>query len=413
MKPLLLIFQILLLALLISPVQAQESDCTCQQDVDFLNSQLKKTPAYKQNKKAYQQVYQTQLAAVKEITGAYPCLVLLNRMLLPLNDNHMKVYGVDNGFTDAVVEDQQAMEAFKKSEAYSLFTKPKLDLDSLEQVLSKKPFDEPEGIYFRSGFATLAVAFNKNTQVYQAIILKSESPSWERGELIYTLIPYGNGYLRGIGGNSKTKRLVAFTERINEGIFLTLGFQKDPSQLNFSSEIHPDTNYFRKELTSDITYIKVGSFNSFYPTLSDAEAFYASLKSSLSKKQLVVDLRDNGGGGDRNSGILFDILKAYSQTKRIYLITNHRTASNAEQFTQKLKSLGNCMTLGDRTFGTASYEVKNSASALPCGKFKVILTAKAHKPYLPLESQGIAPDVYLAYDRDWLEQVLEYIAKNN
>ncbi|MEZ4920955.1 MAG: hypothetical protein R2792_17770 [Saprospiraceae bacterium] len=298
MKPLLLIFQILLLVLLTSPVQAQESDCTCQQDVDFLNSQLKKKPAYKQNKRAYQQVYQTQLAAAKEITRAYPCLVLLNRMLLPLNDNHMKVYGVDNGFTDAVGEDQEAMDVFKKSEAYSLFTKPKLDLDSLEQVLSKKPFDEPEGIYFRSGFATLAVAFNKNTQAYQAIILKSESPSWERGELIYTLIPYGNGYLRGIGGNSKTKRLVAFTERINEGIFLTLGFQKDPSQLNFSSEIHPDTNYFRKELTSDITYIKVGSFNSFYqPCLM--RNIYASLKSSLSKKQLVVDLRDNGGGGDR------------------------------------------------------------------------------------------------------------------
>ncbi|MFK8103974.1 MAG: hypothetical protein AB8G15_15685, partial [Saprospiraceae bacterium] len=146
--------------------------------------------------------------------------------------------------------------------------------------------------------------------------------------------------------------------------------------------------------------------------LAEAEAFYKSLENSLTKKHLILDLRDNPGGGKRNSDILLKILKKYLKKNSVYVLTNHNMASNGEHFTMKITKLSDrCVTFGDRTNGTAAYEVKNSIFTLPCKKYVAVLTSKKHKKYLPIESQGITPLVYLDYERSWIEQVQEYIAK--
>ena len=402
-----ILFLLSIILLSISDVTAQLESCDCKSDIEFLHQKIKKTPSYRNNKEKYNKAYKVIINEASIIDSAYDCFLQLNKLLLSLNDNHSKVYGIDKGATKELRDAVGGLEKFKQSKLYKLYTKITFDLDSLTDILALKSPADKEGIYTNKD--NLKIGVRKNQEVYEAIVLSSESEIWSPGELIYTMIPYGNDYLLSVGGNSTSKRLIAYTERIEDGTFLTMGYQKDISKSNYTKSIHPDTTYLRKEISSDISYIKVGSFNSWYPTLSDAEDFYASLKNNLTKSNLIIDLRDNGGGGNRNSDILHKIIKDYLKKSNVYLITNHRTASNAEQFAYKLKENPNCITFGQRTNGSVTYEIVDKNYNLPCENYLTVLTSKKHSKYSKLESKGLDPDWILNMDNNWMVQVVDFI----
>ncbi len=404
---------ITLLFLFINKSFAQSSDCKCLSDLNFLYNKLKNTLAYKFNKTGLEKTFPDISRQANNVNTEFDCYLLLNQLALTLNDNHIKIYAVENNQSNNMLKDSISLQKFKQTPAFSVLPKPDLNLDSLEKALKAKSIQDIEGIYFRKDYFTMGVFQNEKTGTYQAIILKSEMPLWEVGEVIYTMFPYGNKYFNAVGGSISSKRLISFTERIEDGYFLTMRFQKDTLKGNYSVSKFPDSTYIRRELSPDITYLKIGSFGSFYPTLSNAETFYKSIENKLNKKQLIIDLRDNGGGGDRNSDILYKMLKNYLKKNKVYLIVNHRTASNAEQFIYKMMESENVTILGDRTNGTAAYEVKDGAIHLPCHKFLAVLTAKSHPKYMSIESIGIPPDIELAFDKSWIEQAQNHIEKNN
>lgn len=407
------IIVLLFLSSLFSNAYSQNDDCSCATDLAFLDSKLRKTPAYKINKNAYQASYSKIVEEAASITSIYDCHSILNELLISLNDNHSRVFGTEPGATDVVTADPEKFEEFKKSALFNAYPKPPMDLDSLQTVLSNKPVTDVEGIYHRKNFMTIGVYRTTEGNKYKAVVIDSEFDVWQTGEIMYTLIPFGNNYLLNSGGGISSKRLIAYTERIEDGFFYFMGFQKDNSKINYASSSPSESTYYREELSDDITYLKIGSFSSWNPTLSEAEKFYKTLEGNLTKDNLIIDLRNNGGGGDRNSDILYKLLKKYSKKNKIYVLTNHRTASNAEQFAYKLRKLDNCQIFGSRTNGSLAYEIKNSTYTLPCGTFVAVLTSKKHSEYLELESQGIEPDVALTWNGDWIDQLTNYIKKSS
>ena len=392
---------------------AQNEDCNCKTDLIHLNSKIKKTPSYKLNKEDYSVLYKKSLEQAETQTSTYDCFVLLNKLLVSLNDNHCKIFGIDQAAVAEVLNNPEKLQAFKNSSAFKIFPRPSLNLDSLKSALSAMPNEDIQGVYSRKGYMSIGVYKDIKLDDYRAIVLKSESNIWEKGEVIYTLVPYGNNYILAIGGGITSKRLIAYPERIEQGFFLTMGFQKDISKTNYSQAPYPDSTYVRKEISLDITYLKVGSFNSWYPTLADAEKFYKSLEGTLTKKNVIIDLRDNGGGGNRNSDGLLEIIEDYITNNNVYILTNNRTASNAEQFTFKLKKYANLKTFGQRTSGTVAYELKDGNFVLPCGNYIAVLTSKKHSEFLEIESVGIEPDVELDINSDWLDQVITIIKEKN
>ncbi len=403
----------LFLTCTIAFVQAQINDCSCKKELEFLDKKIKKTPSYKLNKTAYNTHLLKTEEEIKNLNPGYECFVELNKLMLSLSDNHSRIYGLNEGANKEIKNDSIKFEKFKNSKLFKSYPRPNINLDSLITVLEKSSLEDIEGIYSIDNYMKLGVYKVPNDNTYKAIILESENKLWERGEVLHTLIPYGNNYLLAVGGTFASKRMIAQTERVENGVFLTTSFQKDPSLPNFSVSLYPKSNYLRKEISEDITYVKIGSFSSWYPKLSEAEEFYKSLEGTLVKKNLIVDLRGNGGGGNRNSDILLNILKDYLKNNNVYLLINNRTVSNAEQFAYKLSAFDNCKTFGNRTNGTAAYEIVNDSYNLPCGEFMVVLTSKKHWKFLKLESVGLEPDVKFTLETDWVLQLQNYIDKNH
>ena len=393
----------------ITLVNAQNKSCTCKENLEFLNKKVKKTPSYKKNKTVYKDQFLKLEKNIENLNSAYECYVQLNKLMLSLTDNHSRLYSADKGAGEDIKNDVDKLNAFKSSKLFTIYPRPNIDLDSLKIALESKPKHAIEGVYSRTDYMTLGVYKMPDSKEYRAVVLKSENELWEIGEVLYTLIPFGNNYLLAVGGSLGSKRMVAHTERIKDGVFLTLGFQKDPSQANYSVSLYPKSTYFREELSPEITYLKIGSFSSWNPKLSQAEEFYKSLEGTLTKKNLILDLRDNGGGGNRNSNLLLKILKDYLKKNNVFVIINNRTASNAEQFAYKLSAFDNCKSFGNRTNGTAAYEVVNATYNTPCGNFLIILTSKKHSKFLKLESEGLAPDVTFAPATDWMLELQNLI----
>lgn len=392
---------------------SQSNTCDCKTDLYFLDSKIQKAPSYKKNKNAYT----AELARIAGIAGKtttiYDCYVLLNKLMLTLNDNHSRVYGVDKGAIEEVKLDSIKYSSFRASDIFNAYPMPKMDLDSLTEILSTQSISDAEGIYAIEDLLTIGYFKDKPHNQYKAIVLDSETDIWKKGEIVYTSIPYGQDYFLNIGGNLSTKRLITFTERIENGVFNAIGFKKDVETINYATKLPTESTYYRKEISPDITYLHIGSFSGWNPTLSQAEKFYQQLEGTLHKSNLILDLRNNGGGGNRNSNILLKLLKSYAKNNNIYVLINHLTASNAEQFTIKLTNGNDFKILGQQSNGTVAYELVNSNFQLPSGHFIAVLTSKTHSKYLEIESIGISPDIRLNARTDWIEQTTKLIQGEN
>lgn len=394
MKTVLLFVLVLIFGICIRS-HSQTVNCECKSDIQFLNEKINKTPAYKRNKGEYEKALEGALQSSESSVSYYECFEIMNRLILSLNDWHIRLY-------------EKSSDSLRTDLAQ--YSVANFDLDSLKKSLEKKPFESVEGIYHKKGHLTVGILYNEEKEAYQAIILETASDALEKGRVLYKYIPLPNNYLLTIGAQYPSKRLISYYERIHNGVILRAGLQKDTSSTIYTKSPYPNDKYLFKEISPKVDYLKVGSFSSQYPTLREAEEFYKSLEGKLIKEHLILDLRDNGGGGNRNSDILLKQLRKYLKKNRIYVITNASTGSNTEQFTVKLKKHKNVISFGDKTIATLAYEIGSEGYyTLPCTNFTAVLTHKCHKKFLPYETVGVIPDHFLDYEKSWISQVVEFI----
>ncbi|RZJ80493.1 MAG: hypothetical protein EOO47_07360, partial [Flavobacterium sp.] len=174
------------------------------------------------------------------------------------------------------------------------------------------------------------------------------------------------------------------------------------------------TNFQFKNLSKDIGYLRLSSFYADDANVATSVTFWNNVKDSVTTPHLIVDVRNNSGGGFKTSRRFIDFLNKYEGD--IYILQNSKTASNAEKFILRLKKAKiKMVTLGETTVGTLAYGSNfGKTVSLPNHKFVFYPTdMKGDKLDIPYESVGIEPDVSLdSFTEDWIMQTIKYIKAN-
>ncbi|WP_295939675.1 S41 family peptidase [uncultured Alistipes sp.] len=379
--------------------------------MDFVYENLKRTASYQTQKERHAAV-ESKYEELKQKGPDYdPCTVesyiKLYELVDQLVDNHNAVRGNTKTFAYKDLSDEAFLRKIKSDPAYNFYPRAKMDLDSLETALSTRKTEDYEGIYYREPYFKIAI-FKKEEGLLQGVILDTKIPSWERGETMLWLTDKGNDRFRLYIGGLVDKKLVSIRDYFKDGAFKMFRWEKEPSKKSFYNANHPGEDYVFEKINGSFTYIKLGTFSASPAGVKKAKEFYDSIAGKPDTGNLIVDIRNNGGGGDRNSKMFYDMFRKFKG--KIYLLTNYYTASNAEQFTVKMKALNHVTLVGDRTSGGITYG-RNYPDDLetPSRRFRIYFSDLKDnwKEFLPYENTGVEPAVYLDSGSDWVEAVVD------
>jgi C-terminal processing protease CtpA/Prc len=211
--------------------------------------------------------------------------------------------------------------------------------------------------------------------------------------------------------------------------------EEDQNNLNYSTGKSRTNNYgFRESsvLEDNVGYLKIDAIDISHESLP---ALQAAMHRVEDTKALIIDLRDNGGGGSEIGSVLesyflpagmpllefrnsdgslrTDSTVSWLNEKRydkpVYIIVNKNTASAAEAFAFVLQQNKRATIVGDRSAGAA---YMNEFFVVNDNNFVSVSTAAPSLPNKKIswEQKGVRPDIRIK-NGDPVEQVLNKINK--
>lgn len=407
MKLLLLLF----LTILFFSSQAQPSN-SYKADLTELHKILQKTPSYKDQVKrqklnSYNSLFEKLLSDTVKNASDYQYFYNLAQLFFPIRDNHLTFYQIAD---------------FPSSSNFPTF---KGNIDSLKTVLAAKPLDSLEGIYYYDKYYSVGL-FKTDIATYIGVVLDTDVPNWEKGQIAIHLYEYMPNYFKAIYAHPKSKNLILYPiERFTHHSLVNSYFYS-----SFSDKIYSKTtteNDFTKlsknigdfkfsKIETGIQYLQIKHFSAENMKMQKSDQFYDSIKNLLTEPNLILDLRNNDGGANKVSKKFLKLIKKYTKNGQVYILINNGTLSQGEIFTLQLKRLKNVKTLGQTTKGMLTYGSNYGIRRkLPSQSFEVYITdmrGKGAKKLMPYENYGVSPDIILNDTKDWIEQTLEIIRKN-
>ncbi len=398
-------------------------------DVDALYRVLKQTPSFQdqitgEKRIAYDSLYTAVRNDSTNFKDGYDYYFRLARLLYPIRDNHLGFYQ----FPSAVLEEKyysndSIIKVYKQLWPVKTYPKLSINTDSLRQVLNNKSKDSVEGIYFFDCMLEIGVMRTGNPNELLGIILSSSIPQWDKGDIAARLTEKAPGRFRAIYGHPLFKNQLLYNNEkfinhslINSHFYSVIGdlyYKKDTAAVDYSRIPNTAPLFELERVRSDVQRLRLGSFDAMEESEKISTAFFQKIKDSLIAKTLIVDLRDNEGGANRISYKFFTLIRQFANDKKVYVLVNNGTMSQGEIFMLQLKELKNVKTLGQTTRGTIAYGSNfGKTERLGNGSIAVYLTDMRDTGGLfKYEDVGVEPEIRLSSDRDWIEQVLEIVGR--
>lgn len=393
--------------------QAQ-SNCDCKAEVDFVYEQMQTMSSYKSQIKGelvekFEANYQTIREKVSDDMNITACYVQMNELMKLVKDKHAGVYGVrpDYGVEEAL--DSGFVQEYRTTDAFLNSPKVQLAIDSLREVLSSKSTGDVEGIYNIGSAIKMGVYRVAQTDSLVGVILDSKIGVWEPGQIYAYLknTDKANHFNMVVFGQIHKNLLYYPNHYIRNGILS--GNVTKESLVENHIHINPD---LRKEYTlyaleNDVQYIWLDNFSRF-GNVEKRDALVEQIGAELNAKNLIVDLRNNGGGASK---ISVPILRAIKKTgAKVYVLTNFFSGSNAEQTTIRFRNIKSTVHLGERTYGAVAYGHNyGNTFTSPSGLLYFAPTDMKFNHFLKYEVVGVEPHIQLDPNSDWIEQTLAII----
>jgi hypothetical protein len=393
-------------------------------DLAALKAIVQKTASYKaqikNDKQAhYTALYERMTLDTTSTLNSYKYFYNLSQLIFPLRDNHLGFYQIPdyNNF-----KTKQSIDSFTKTKEFLDYPTYKIDIDSLKNELAKKPLDSLEGIYHYDKFYTVGI-FKSGNNEYAGVILSSEVSLWIKGQIAIHLYLYAPNLYKAIYGHPLFKNFILQPiEKFQNHSLVNSYFYGSYSQSVYSKQLRQvdhvnlpkgTSKFSLRNIGEDAQYLLIQTFQADNATVQASQRFYDSINNSARSSHLILDLRNNEGGAEKEMNKYLRLLKNYVQDGHLYVLLNNNTLSQAEIFTLKLKQLKNVTTLGQQTKGMLSYGSNyGKTEKLPSLRFAIYPTDMNNgSELLQYEGCGIKPDIVLKDDKDWLEQVVEIIRK--
>ncbi len=409
MKTVSITISLLCLFLSIQLIAQSNTSCDCKADLIFMDSKIEKMPSYRKQVKGNQQ--HPYFKKKKELLNAaeapvtlLECYQMLNALVATIKDNHAWVKQTGEVIEYARLSDSLWITAYRKGEAFQNHPRINKDISSLERALATKPISEIEGIYNYKDVMTLGIVKSEKDDHYTGFVLNTSLPNWDVGQVVMYLQSTSESQYQ-ITRYGLVDKQLRFVPDMLYFDGTLLGYFKKKGAHGFTM-VASDEIFEFKQLNATTQYLYFKHFSRTNENIPKFKAFLERMKRQLNAPNVIVDLRNNGGGAEKLSDPFLKLLKS----KNVYILTNFYTGSNGEQFTLKLKKQG-AVHLGQRTNGTIAYGTNYGTTfTLPSGHFKFRPTDMNFHKYIEYERVGVHPDQPLTFDKDWIEQTLQIIS---
>lgn len=395
---------------------AQVETCDCKKDLDFLVKKMKKMPSYAHqinNKKEneFDAVYMELAEKMTSEISVEKCFKFLSRQMNLVKDYHASVVVNKEYFSKESMGDVQKVAEFKKTSFYKSLPRTEMDVGEIKNTLAEKPESAFEGIYYLKQGLVIGITELDEKNTYAGVVLESTIPTWEVGQIHFYATRNEDGKYDFYNYETITYR-PRFVRNLTFENGRVWSYKKASNDNNEELYTGEEGNWIFKDLTKNVQYIRMSHFSGSTSNRKAQKVFLKELETKLTAKNLILDLKSNGGGSYEVSDPFLKLFK--KKNIAIYVLTNAYTGSNGEQFTVKLKELKNTTHLGQATFGMVTYGSDKTSPTSPSKYFTFNTTdMDFHKGFFSYEGKGVVPEIKLDFDRDWIAQTLELIANNN
>jgi hypothetical protein len=278
-----------------------QAQCNCQEEFSKIKTHLEsnyagfKDKVTPKNIKKYKDFTADKEQVVTKAKNKSQCYFIINQWMSYFNDNHLYT-GLN-------------AEAKEKIQPQKLQTDFPIEKLTVSEALIKKLESAKgiEGIYTKKGEGfSIAVLKNKNPfRDYVAIVIKSSDSKFENGTVLAELKEKSeNEYFH----LYNSAHMLAFATIKPKNGELISGFVKN------GKEIVDNENYYfeAKFLNENTLYFNIPSFS--WEAKPMVDSLFVAQKENLSKSaNLIIDLRNNGGGSDD----VYSVISPYLYTQPI------------------------------------------------------------------------------------------------
>ncbi len=376
-----------LILLLSFPCSEVFSQCSCLEDYQFIKLHIEKNhggfnkkikspeePAYK----AFTKDLEKKIKNDK--TGKY-CIAYLKQYILYLQDHHSNITGPSLAIKE---DDETALANFFKSPAY--LNTERIDMDPLPgDSVNQADADKMEGVYLTADSTYIVqVVKNKTEQRdYAAVIVSSKSKLWSRGQVKFELKKLNDSvvavfnYLRNHSLSYEEAPFKNGELQLNN--WIKAGTASKQNRPVISNELISFSI-----LDSNTTLLSIRSFDaSLYKKLDSA---YKAVMPEIKKRpNLVIDVRNNGGGSDQSYSALMPLIfTGPFESDVVELYSTPGNIKAYEDYDEKLKQSSSA-NQGVFKGPIAKMKTVSAYSFVPMGNGKPITISYPKNPGNPVK----------------------------
>lgn len=385
--------KLLLIVFLVSAnfASSQDKACNCSDELENVSHLITNAKSYKVfvNNATKKTEFENWKSKIKneiasDSLSSFFCSGYLQKYISFIPDRHNTIYNIPDSISTAIPTYSKVVDTTKIT-------------------------SEIDGIYYAG---THKIYLKREADsIWFGIMMTYKSPNWPAGKIRMRIKKLPNGKFEIFEYFPNGILSYQNNIEINGGRIHSTFWNKQNKY--FFNKNH-ESNFTYKEVNANYDYIGIKTLSRTTTLMKEAAEFYKNTLPKLTKSNLIIDFRNNGGGAELQAKELLKSIKKNKSIKNIFVVTNFQTGSAAEIITLELKKDKRTITVGENSKGMLQFGYGNNSfsAETDCFNYNVSFSTEQNSSkFSNYEYVGIKPDFALNNTSDWIEQINNLLAR--